>query len=130
MTNNAACRRDAGFTLIEVLVAFAILSVCIGSLFLIFQTSLHRGEAAAAERSATAAAQALLATVGTDIPLVDGERSGTLPPGLRWQVVIRPYGDPDPQRLLPMVPHAVSVTVWWGGSHSITLDSLRLEARS
>jgi general secretion pathway protein I len=123
---------DAGFTLIEVLVAFAILATALGALFAIFGSGLRRGGQIEAERNAVAVAQSILADIGREIPLIDGKAEGDGPGGVRWRVDIRPYGDagqglqPEPAALVRA--HEVSVVVSWGpgAGRAVSLQTLRL----
>lgn len=117
-----------GFTLIEVLVAFAIVAVTLTALLQVFSTSL--GSIARVERSAEAMmlARSALDEVGVEIPLAAGERSADAGRGFAWRLRIVPSATlaplADGQGLL--VPYDVSVTVTWERGGSLTLTTLRL----
>jgi len=107
---------DAGFTLLEVLTAFAILGLAFGVSVAVIGPSLTRLRADAEERSATMYAESMLARVGADIPLVDGRLTGT-DGELIWTIVIAPTAPPDQGAELivvaPLHGHDVSVSVSW-----------------
>lgn len=68
--------RQAGFSLLEVLVAFVILALSLGVLMRLVSTSL--GNIARAEHAtqAVTVAQSVLARLGTDSPLTEGAQDG------------------------------------------------------
>lgn len=127
--------RQRGFTLIEVLVAFAILSLSLGVMMQLFSTGLRNVALAEQYSRATALAESQLASVGVEEPLSAGQQSGEFPDGYRWQVDVQPYSSPEEQdsgvtELLPVAAYRVDVTVLWSeGSkdRSVTLTTLRLE---
>src|SRR5689334_18774791 len=104
-----AVRADAGFTLIEVLVAFAIMAVALGALFAVFGSGLRRGGQVEAERNALAVAQSILADIGGEIPLADGKAEGEALGGMHWRIDIRPYGGGEPGQMQQPAPAAVPV---------------------
>lgn len=69
-----AARR--GFTLLEVLIALAILSLALGALYQGYALSLRQEAVAEREEAATALAQSLLARVGADMPAGTGQTAG------------------------------------------------------
>lgn len=127
--------KQHGFTLIEVLVAFAILSLSLGVMMQLFSTGLRNVALAEQYSRATTLAESQLAAVGIEEPLSAGQQSGEFPDGYRWQVNVQPYLSPEEQdagvtELLPIVAYRVDVTVLWSeGSRerSVTLTTLRLE---
>lgn len=82
-----------GFTVLEVLVAFAILAVALAAVL----TAVGGGLAAAMRADglvrASVAAQSLLAGAGLDAPLRPGRQSGALPDGSGWSLEVRPGPD-------------------------------------
>lgn len=127
-------RKAVGFTLIEVLVAFAILAVSLGIAFEIFSTGLRSGRAAGALATATLHAESKLETLGVEEKLQEGATTGNFGDGYRWRVAVRRF-ETGPEGVdAPTLPDAfaVAVTVWWktpGGEASVVLDSLRLQPR-
>jgi general secretion pathway protein I len=125
--------RDAGFTLIEVVVALAITALALGLATTAISTSLGRTASIAAEDRATMLAQTLLTRVGHDIPLVDGTAAGQQD-DLSWTVAIAPWlNEGDATQHAGVTLHRVVVTVTWPGisqPQSERLVSLRLAPSS
>jgi general secretion pathway protein I len=134
--------RQWGFSLLEVLVAFAILAVSLGVLMQIFSTGAL--SVAVTERYSRAAslAEARLAAVGSAIPVEAGTVQGEPEDGFAWELTMIPddlglkapsgLGDSllsDPGQGLPAVPFRVLVTVLWtegGQARHLSLSTLRL----
>jgi general secretion pathway protein I len=120
--------RRAGFTLIEVLVAFAILVLALTALLRVFSTGLDSIGVAERYASATMLARSVLDEIGAEIPLGADELSGDAGNGFTWNVqisrsaVFAPIVDTDSW----LVPYDVAVTVTWEGGGSLTLTTLRL----
>lgn len=116
-----------GFTLLEVLIAFAILALAMTALMQTFGSGMRGVEASERHLTAALMARSLLDRVGHDIPLEPGEIKGAS--GLfAWTVSVRPAASTDRQTSdeLTVIPYAVLVTVGWPGSRAITLESYRL----
>ena len=125
----AATREGArGFTLLELLVALAILSVGLAVLLAGFSLSLERGRSDRQEASARAFATSLLDQAMADPGATLGETSGSSG-GYAWRVSVEPYGDDDDQQAWHRLAAEVSVSVSWresGKRRRIALHSLRL----
>lgn len=112
---------DSGFTLLEVLVAFAIAALALGVLF---QGAIE-GLAAVhlADRSAEALTRARshLATVGHGIPLRTQTQEGDDGSGFSWRLSVRPLDSAalsqggDPQHPARETLFEVRVTESWAG---------------
>lgn len=87
-------RRNDGFSLLEILVAFSILSVGLGVLMQIFSTSLTSAERVREETALYSAARNLLATVQTEKDLSPGERRGNSGETIEWTLGIAPVDNP------------------------------------
>ena len=121
-------KRDRGFTLIEVLVAFAILALTFTALVRIFGSGLTAADWVARERTAILLAQSRLAAVGIETPLTLGESSGESADGYRWRVAVEPDTTATAQPLLLLL-RRVKVVVSWaegGSDRSVSLATLRL----
>ncbi|CCE06195.1 hypothetical protein BRAS3843_1640005 [Bradyrhizobium sp. STM 3843] len=123
---------EAGFTLVEVIVALAMLSVGLSILFGMISSGL--GRTGTAERTAEAAslAQSLLADVGTELAVGVGARSGEFPHGFRWQLIMRPYHQSREGAERRIELYLVSAQVGWdegAGQRSFELSTLRLGPR-
>jgi general secretion pathway protein I len=102
-----------GFTLVELLVSLAILSIALAVLFSAISASLDRVRIGRDEALASALVQSLLARAGADRPLGIGETSGTYSNGYHWDVVIRPYGANADSKAWRMTAYQVVATVSW-----------------
>ena len=104
---------DAGFTLVEVIVALAMLSLGLSVLLGLISSSLR--QSANAERMAEAGslAQSLMAEVGTDLPIKSDERDGQFPNGYRWHLKMQPYGDASEREDWPVGVYTISTEVEW-----------------
>jgi general secretion pathway protein I len=119
---------EGGFTLIEVLVALAILAVAFGFAFSALSGGfdwLNRGRS---EQAAVYLAEATLARIGHDLPLRDGHFAGSPIDGFGWSVDIVPYEDAG-TRQAQLHAHQVTVIIRWTElrrDRAFQLTSLRL----
>jgi len=95
-------RSAAGFTLIEVLVALAILGLALGVIMTSFANGTRGIASAAAASEALAVARSLLSVQEARPALVDGDETGTTADGFAWRVRTSPWGTPDDARM-PLV---------------------------
>jgi general secretion pathway protein I len=127
----AARRRQQGFTLIEVLVAFMILTLALTVIFRIFSGGLRNLELSADYTRAALVAESQLAAAGVSIPLEPGETSGEVDDSFSWQRVIQTYQPWEKEKELStaMQGYRVTVNVDWeraGQKRRLTLSSIRL----
>lgn len=127
----AAPTRQAGFTLIEAVVAFAILALSCGVVYRVFGDSLLYQNNLQRRQAAMALAESRLAELNAEIPLHPGNQQGTTADRMRWQVSVTPYGEQglavDPR--LPLRLFALEVQVTWqdrGQTYHFALHGLRL----
>ena len=94
-------RGQAGYTLIEVLVAFTVLALALTFLLGTLSGSTRQVRWSADAGRAALHAQSLLADIGVAETLQPGREEGELEDGrYRWQLEVEPYEDP----LLPGGP--------------------------
>lgn len=125
--------RARGFTLIEVLVAFAIAALLLVPLLHLISLGLGTFGRAQNYTTATLWADSTLENLGMQEPIVEGVQSGELPQHIRWELRAEHYRDgamsdlPDPPNSL--IPYAITLTMSWpeGASRgSVTFHALRL----
>ncbi|KAB2911590.1 MAG: prepilin-type N-terminal cleavage/methylation domain-containing protein [Hyphomicrobiaceae bacterium] len=105
-------RADAGFTLVEVIVAFAVLSLTLVAATQIYSRGFLSFASANEEAAALQLAQARLNAVGVEIPLESGHLSGSLPDHrLTWELAIRPQDEILGERLIATRAFWVTATV-------------------
>lgn len=121
--------RSAGFTLIEVLVALAILSVSLAVLFEVFSDGLDRIGASESEMVAGSLAGSLLDEIGVTLPLRVGDQHGEFNNGFHWRLHIVPYGSDEDRKAGPVGAFTVTASILWqerGRQRHLTLTALRL----
>lgn len=128
--------RQRGYTLIEVIVAFAILALGLTLLLGTLTGATRQVHWADEAGRAALHAQSLLDNTGIGVALQPGQTSGTFEDGhYHWSMVVSPYRDP----LLPPVQSLdlgaprllrLSLTVQWGDGDDprrrLQVQSLRL----
>jgi general secretion pathway protein I len=95
---HSECRRLAasGFSLLEVLVAFVILSLVATALFRLFSGALGNASAADEYSRAVLVAESVLAEAAATQPLREGTWQGSVEDGrIVWTTRVAPYDPPD-----------------------------------
>lgn len=107
-------RREAGLTLLEVLVALVVLAL-VGSVALQLATrSLWQHDAVDARLAALAVARSALDAAGVDYPLAPGRYRSRGDASLRWSVQVDvPPAQDSVASGRRVVPYALTVTVTW-----------------
>lgn len=127
-------RMQGGYSLIEVIVAFALLAVALTLLLGTLSGATRQVYWSGDAGRAALHAQSLLDTVGVGEPLQAGQRDGEFDDGrYRWTLQVGPWTDPLPSSA-PAAPAAAQLyelvlTVRWddgGPSERLQLRSLRL----
>lgn len=133
--SRAACRSrrrdlelEAGFTLIEILVSFAVAALVLGALYRVYSTGLQAAVAGQRYSYAVLIAQSTLDELSAIHPAAANDTVGGY--HRSWKVVNRPDLVPASSQL-QAIPYEVTVTVAWReGIHQreISLSVLRLAA--
>ncbi len=87
--------RQAGFTLLEVLVAFTILAMALGVLMQIFSRGVNGAILSDRYARASTLAESKLASTGIEEPLKEGSSNGKFDDDFAWALNVRPYEDPN-----------------------------------
>jgi len=136
-----AAGKARGFTLLEVMLAFALLAFAMGLLLGMLADGLHQVSRAESATEATLYAQSLLDPLGTLEPITPGEKIGYFQGNrYRWHLQIAPTPDPapraavqtapSPEILTPPVLYRIALDVSWGdGKPGQTLHFATLRAR-
>jgi general secretion pathway protein I len=124
-------RRSHGFTLIEMVIALAILGLTLSVLYGAFESALSRSRHDARLSEGTLIAQSLLARAGTEWPLTDGTTRGewnAYTYELTQQTVSPPLGQPVYTQPTVRVTASVNWTEF-AGHRDVTLSTLKLAPR-
>ena len=120
---------DGGFSLIELLVAFAMLGLAFGILLPTLGDNASRTTRIVAEAEAVLLARSIVDRVGTDIPLRDGSVVEETNAGddVSWRMEIRRFRDEAGSADWPVAAFRVTVSVTHShGLADVTLATLRL----
>ena len=114
-------KRGAGFTLVEVVVAFLLLSMVLATGFELFTAGMRRAIDLEERSKALAVAQSQMAVAGTEVPLKEGTASGQTDDGkYRWTLAIArsEEGAADPNQPIQSAYglYRVEVVVSWRGA--------------
>jgi general secretion pathway protein I len=131
-----------GFSLLEVLVAFVIVSLVATALFRLFSGALGNAAAANEWSRATLVAETRLTIAANAQPLREASDQGNEGDGrIRWETKVAPYDPPSTpddiaraSETMPTRLYRVSVDVRFpsdnGGERTVSLSTLRLAART
>ena len=135
-------RQHKGFSLLEILVAFAIMAVALTIVLRIFGSGVNNAVISEEYSLAVQIAESIMARTGVESPLQVGEMSGTEADKYDWWIRVTPVAAPPPksrprfksqqeisdQPVLQLM--AVHVRVSWGEGkdqqRSVELNNLRL----
>ena len=81
-------KRNSGFTLIEVLIAFAILALVLGVTLRALSSGLSHERTAGLATARVLEARSILDRLGSDIPLEEGTAGGQLATGEDWILTV------------------------------------------
>lgn len=133
-------KRDQGFSLLEILVAFAVLSLSIGVLLRIFAGGGNIAKTAEDYYRAVITAESLLEGVGIESPVQPGIVTGETADGFRWTMTVTPYpfnpqltggmgGAPMQTNGPSFLPYWVQLDIEWGPEEdprAFGLETLRI----
>lgn len=115
---------ERGFSLIEVIVALAIVGFALSAGAAAIGSGMIGHDAARDAGTALAVAEARLAAAGVTAPLEESRAKGVFADRFDWQMTVAPYDDARPWRL-----YRVAVSVAWRSGHrrrELALSTLRL----
>ncbi len=131
--------RPKGFSLLEILVAFAIMAVALTIVLRIFGSGVNTAVTSEQYHLAVQIAESLLARTGVEAPLQPGETRGVEADTYTWRVTVTPVAqnqnqnqrsDQQAQAGPPLQLLAVKVQVSWGDEGQtprvFELNSLKL----
>jgi prepilin-type N-terminal cleavage/methylation domain-containing protein len=113
--------RRGGFSLVECLVALAILAAAAGGFYRVFATVAAGARLAEARQMAALRAASVLERVGRDIPLREGARAGQ-----GWRLAISRHGDAADRQAWPVAAYEVRVEAAAAAGGPVRLMTIRL----
>lgn len=133
--------RHKGFSLLEILVAFAIMAVALTIVLRIFGAGINTAVVSEEYVLATQIAESMLARVGADIPLQNGHLNGIEGGDYRWSLHIdalppvvasrKSLKDDDQATSQPLLVYRVLMRVEWGEdserARNLVLETLKLQ---
>lgn len=116
-------RPPRGFTLVEILVAFAILVLTFAAVMQAMSGGLRILSVSGAHAEATRLAESRLAEAGQKAPLSPGVAEGT-EGRYRWRTEVTPYDGTNSAAKATAPPlYLVTVTVRWNANRRVTLST-------
>ncbi len=110
--NYQSAKRNQGFSLLEILVAFTIMAISLGIVLKIFSSGVNTAVISEDYTIATQIAESLMAKTGVEEPLISGETSGTEDDKYQWKVKVEQANDFVEQSNIELMD--VQVQVQWG----------------
>lgn len=113
-------RRASGFSLIEIVVAFAVLAIGLGITMQIATSAMRNARQAEERTEAALYAQSLLDSVGIGERLEEGETNGDFGERYRWSLTVAPFEveaateSPLDPALAPVQLYRLELVVTWG----------------
>ncbi|MET0674949.1 MAG: prepilin-type N-terminal cleavage/methylation domain-containing protein [Bradyrhizobium sp.] len=130
MSRKECCDRgQGGFTLIEALVALAIIAAVLSSIGAVIGTTVKGTRTIDQRLALTGAAETLLAGLPERNALKRGRQTGELA-GHRWRIDVAPLSAADEDLQGRFVPLAVNLRMQAPGGPAIQITTVRLVPRS
>jgi general secretion pathway protein I len=123
--SDVAQENEAGFTLIEVLVALAILAISLAALMSVLATGLDRQRQVRDETTALSLARSLMAQADSATSLPGGGTHGAFPNGFTWARHVAPYGSATDAQAWGANAKEITITVSWANG-ARQISSLRV----
>jgi type II secretory pathway pseudopilin PulG len=95
--NGSKRRASAGFSLLEILVAFTVFSLVTATVMQIFSSGVNGATVAQKYAKAAQYAESKLATVGVEEALKEGAKDGKFDDDFRWRIEVKRFDDPAPR---------------------------------
>jgi general secretion pathway protein I len=129
----SSCERDravAGFTLIEVVVALALVAGALTAIGSLIATTIRGTRSLDQHLSLAETARAIEAALPAREELKAGTTSGEMA-GYRWRLDVLPFraNFVDPRSPSPWLPQTVVITVQAPGGPALQINSVRLQRR-
>jgi len=122
-------KKNKGFSLLEILVAFTIMAISLSILLNIFSSGVNTAVIAEDYIVATQIAESLMAKTGIEEPLVIGQSTGTEDEKYQWQIKIENSINPDLDEDSDIELLAVQVIVSWDNDQqngrSVELNTIK-----
>ena len=131
MSRRSCSDGERGFTLIEALVALAIIAAVLSSIGAVIGTTVKGTRSIDQRLALTGAAETLLAALPARNLLKPGRQSGELA-GHRWRIDVAPLSaaaQPVPETS-PFVPLVVTMALQAPGGPAISITTVRLVPRT
>ena len=128
MFRKSSCNGEAGFTLIEALVALAIIAIVLGSIGTVIATTVKGTRAIDHKLALSGAAETLLSTLPARSLLKAGRQSGDLA-GHRWRLDVAPTNVGEIPPDARFVPLTVNLRLQAPGGPAMQLTTVRLVPR-
>jgi general secretion pathway protein I len=125
---DSARRRQAGYALLEFVVAFTILSVFLATILAALSVALRSDKQAEFAMTAVSIAKSRLAAAGVEFPLRPGTTGSTLDNGYAWRATMRPYAAAVLETGLRIEGYWIEVTVSSHAGRSLSLSAVKITA--
>jgi general secretion pathway protein I len=119
---------EAGFTLIEALVALAIVAAVLGSIGSVIATTVKGTRAIDQRLALTGTAETLLASIPARDLLKPGRQSGELA-GHRWRIDVAPMRLAELPQTARFIPLTVNLRLQAAGGAAVQFTTVRLVPR-
>ncbi|MGZ8240939.1 MAG: type IV pilus modification PilV family protein [Methylobacter sp.] len=121
--------KQAGFSLLEILIAFTILAFSLSILLNIFSTGANTAVVAEEYTAAVQIAESLMAKTGVETDLKTVESSGVENEKYHWQVFVTPFNlniENFDVQAIPATLFKVKIIIAWDNDRQIELTTLKL----